>query len=96
MENIQTILISLASAITACGTIAAAIKKWFINPVIKKIDKLDLHQCRNFLVEFLADVENGIEKDECQIRLACETYDHYRKDLNANSYVKDKWEKLMK
>lgn len=96
MENLQTIVISLASVITACGTIALAIKKWLINPVMTRIDKLDLHQCRNFLVEFLADVENGVQKDECQVRLAYETYDHYWKDLKANSYVRDKWEKLMK
>lgn len=96
MENIQTILTTVVTILSSCTAISIAIKKWLINPVLKRMDKLDLHQCRNFLVEFLADVERGIEKDECQIRLAYETYDHYRKDLNGNSYVKDKWEKLMK
>lgn len=96
METLQTIIVSLASILSACTVIAVAIKKWLIDPVMKKIDKLDVHQCRNFLVEFLADIDAGVEKDECQIRLAYETYDHYRKELGGNSYVKDKWEKLMK
>ena len=61
-----------------------------------KIEKLDINQCRNYLVEFLADVENGIKKDEAQITRANEVYDHYTNDLKRNSYIKNKWEKLMK
>ena len=49
----------------------------------------------NFLVNFLADVENGDEKDDVQTKRACEVYDHYVKDLHGNSYIHDKWTRVM-
>lgn len=67
-----------------------------LEPINKKLDKLDINQCRNYLVDFLADVENGIKKDETQIKRAYEIYDHYKNDLHGNSYIHDKWIKLMK
>ncbi len=67
-----------------------------LEPVTKKIDKIDENQCRNFLVNFLADVEKGIEKDDVQIKRAYEVYEHYTKDLHKNSYIHDKWEKSKK
>lgn len=66
-----------------------------LEPLNKKIDKIDENQCRNFLVDFLADVEKGIEKDEVQIKRAYEVYEHYTKDLHKNSYIHAKWERLM-
>lgn len=63
-----------------------------INKCIKKIDK---NECMNFLVNFLADIENGVEKDDVQIKRACEVYDHYSNDLHGNSYIHDKWTRLM-
>lgn len=62
------------------------------NKYIKKIDK---NECMNFLVNFLIDVENGIEKDDVQTKRACEVYDHYVKDLQGNSYIHDKWTRVM-
>lgn len=67
-----------------------------LEPINKKISKIDENQCRNFFVDFLADVEKGIEKDEAQKRRASEVYDHYTDDLHKNSYIHDKWEKLKK
>lgn len=64
--------------------------------VNEKIDNLDLNQCKNFLVRFLADVERGQAIDEVEIKRAHDVYDHYKDDLHGNSYIKDKWEKLMK
>ena len=48
-----------------------------------------------FLVGFLCDVENGIEKDEVQWQLAHEIYDHYSNTLKENSYIHDKWERVV-
>lgn len=98
MEKYINIVILLASLITAVTTIIVAIKKILtkmFEPVNKKIDNLDLGQARNYLVDFLADIENGEKKDECQIERAYELYDHYTNDLHANSYIHDKWEKVM-
>ena len=79
MNNIANTIILIASFITAVSTILLAmhkiLKKMF-EPVNKKIDGLDLSQARNYLVDFLADIENGEKKDECQIERAYELYDH--------------------
>lgn len=99
MGEISNIVILIASIITAVTTIIVAIKKILkktFEPINKKIDNIDLGQARNYLVDFLADIENGTQKDECQIERAYELYDHYTKDLGGNSYIHAKWEKIMK
>lgn len=99
MENMANIIILIASLVTAVTTIIVAIKKILekmFNPINAKIDSLDMGQARNYLVDFLADIENGEKKDECQIERACELYDHYTNDLKGNSYIHSKWEKVMK
>lgn len=50
----------------------------------------DLASCKNFLVRFLADVEQGQPVDEVEITRFWETYDHYSRDLGQNSYIKEK------
>ncbi len=62
----------------------------------KDLKTMDIGQCKNFLVRFLKDIEQGNEVDEVEVQRACETYDHYKDDLGQNSYIHDKWEKLMK
>lgn len=98
MNIVVDIIILIASLITAVTTIIVAIKKILVKmfePINKKIDNLDMGQARNYLVDFLADVENGEKKDECQIERAYELYDHYTKDLGGNSYIHSKWQKVM-
>lgn len=94
MENLQTIIISLGSIISACTVIAVAIKKWLIQPVMTRIEEVDMHQCKSYLVEFLADVEQGIDKNDIQMKRAYEVYDHYIK-IGGNSYIKHTWEELI-
>ena len=40
--------------------------------------------------------ENGVLKDEVQWKFAHDVYDHYINELKENSYVKDKWERVIK
>lgn len=88
--------------LTFAGSISAlliGIKKIFtkqLEPINVTIKQLDINQCKNYLVRFLADVENGEKLDNVEIERAYEVYDHYTKDLNGNSYIHDKWERLMK
>lgn len=98
LELVNWVILA-GSFLAAIGIICAFVKKVInkaFEPVNKKLDKVDLNRCKDFLVDFLADVENGIEKDEIQIQRAYEVYDHYVKDLDGNSYIHDKWVKLMK
>lgn len=66
-----------------------------INSLSKKIDDVDMNSCKNFLVRFLADVEQGNVIDEIEKERFYEQYKHYV-DLGGNSYIKDKVEKLKK
>ena len=59
------------------------------------IRQIDISQCKNFLVKFLGDIEKGLYIDEVQKQRAYEVYDHYINDLNQNSYIHIRWEKLM-
>lgn len=108
MENItlgqiSNVLLWIIAFVTAISTIVTAIVI-FLNKIIKKqltpindkIDKLDLNDCKNFLVRFLADVERGQVIDEVEEKRAHDVYDHYKNDLKGNSYIGDKWNKLMK
>ena len=104
MENITLgqishILLFIVEFVGVVMAVIVAMKKVLnkqLSPLNKKIDKIDENQCRNYLVDFLADVEKGIEKDDTQIKRAYEVYDHYSIDLHGNSYIHDKWEKLKK
>lgn len=88
------------------GKISRAAMKWFehgLEPVNRKLDGLDekltdvdLSACKNFLVRFLADVEEGNPIDEVEKERFYETYQHYTDDLHQNTYIHDKVEKLKK
>ena len=95
-------IIYAATFIGAVGTITGIIMKWLnkkltamIEPIKTQIHKMDVKECRRFLIDFLIDIEHGIEKDEVQWKFAHDVYGHYIKDLKENSYVKDKWERVV-
>lgn len=95
----EKIILSLGELITAISIIIVAVNKIFktkLDPINKSIEKLDENQCKNFLITFLKAVEKGEEMDEVEIKRAHEVYDHYIDNLRKNSYIHDKWEKLMK
>ena len=75
--------------------ILAPINTELVN-IREDIIRLDKNQCKNYLIEFLESIEKGEEKTEIEIQRATEVYDHYSDDLHLNSYIHDKWERLMK
>lgn len=58
-----------------------------------KIDKVDMETCKNFLVRFLADVENGSDILPQETQRFWEEYQHYI-DKDGNSYIKEWVNKL--
>lgn len=95
-------IIYVATFIGAVGTITGIIMKWLnkkltaiLEPLQTQIHKMDVRECRRFLIDFLIDIEHGVEKDEVQWKFAHEVYDHYINVLKKNSYVKDKWERVV-
>lgn len=75
---------------------------WLLKPVFdrldaidKKIYNMDKEQCMNFINEFIADVGNGVHKNQYQIKRAHDIYKHYEDDLNGNSYIKEQWDTVV-
>ena len=62
---------------------------------IERIENVQLYSDKNFLVRFLADIEQGNKVDEVEIERFYEVYRDY-KDLGGNSYIQHKVEKLQK
>jgi len=100
--QINAFLGILAGIITSGSIIIVFIQKSLkklikneLEPISTQIKNLDVSQCKNFLVGFLADVEQGNELDKVEIERAYEIYDHYVNDLKQNSYIHNRWESLL-
>jgi len=61
--------------------------------ILKRLDAVDIENCKNFLVTFLAEVARGEMKDETELQRFWEEYEHYQK-LGGNSYIRNKVEEL--
>ncbi|MBQ4526963.1 MAG: hypothetical protein II998_02715 [Clostridia bacterium] len=101
MEVLFDHIIYFAGLVTSCATILAFVIKWLnrklgeiLKPMQNQIHKMDVKECRRFLIDFLVDIENGISKNEVQQKFAHDVYDHYINDLKENSYVKDFWDRV--
>lgn len=95
MDKLIDLIPQLATLIASCGTILVTVKKWLVEPTNKKINEFELSSIKTDLVNFINDVESGIEKSDIQKLNAHELYDRY-KALGGNSYVHDHFEKLLK
>ena len=60
-----------------------------------KIGKVDMQSCKNFLVRFLSDVENGGPMHPSEKQRFWEEYEHYLVS-GGNSYIKEWAERLKK
>lgn len=95
MEQFINLIPQLATLITSCSVILIAVKKWLVEPTNKKIEAFELSSIKTDLVNFINDMESGVEKSDIQKLNAHELYDRY-KILGGNSYVHDHFEKLLK
>ena len=98
MRQFADIIMYFASFVTALGVITTVLKTFLskeLEPLKNQIHKMDVKECRRFLIDFLVDIEHGVEKDEVQWKFAHDVYDHYINVLKENSYVKDKWERVV-
>lgn len=66
-----------------------------IDTIENKIDKVDMETCKNFLVRFLADVENGTVILPQEDQRFWEEYQHYL-DNKGNSYIQEWVDRLKK
>lgn len=94
LGGIETILTIIISVTTISGIVIHFIKK----AIKEELRHVRINDCKNYLVAFLADVENGERMSVEEIERAYEVYEEYTDpdDLDQNHYVKDQWERLMK
>lgn len=64
-----------------------------IDDVDTRLDKVDMENCKNYLVTFMAEVRRGEMKDPTEIQRFWEEYDHYI-SKGGNSYVREGVEEL--
>ena len=61
--------------------------------ILKRLDNVDLENCKNYLVTFLAEIARGEPKDETEMQRFWEEYEHYT-EKGGNSYIRNKVEDL--
>lgn len=107
IENIKIgdiikVLGTIMLIITTCEFFIYRIKKATqkvfdikLTPINKRLNDIELSSDKNFIVRFLADIEQGNQIDEVERERFYEIYQRY-KELGGNSYVSHKVEKLQK
>ena len=64
-----------------------------LEPMKKQLMAVDLENCKNYLVMYLASVDRGEKKDPIEEERFYEEFEHYCK-IGGNSYIKTKVEQL--
>ena len=64
-----------------------------VEDIKAQLATVDLENCKNYLVTYLAEVERGEPKDAIESQRFWEEYQHYC-DKGGNSYIKEKVSKL--
>ena len=107
MEQISASLALIVGIIASVVYLKNKVKEWIeefldkrfeainkrFDDVEGKIDKVDMETCKNFLVRYLADVENGSDILPQENQRFWEEYQHYI-DKDGNSYIKEWVNKL--
>lgn len=93
IARVAAFLVALGGSVAAIiRGVNKAVGK-LLEPLAKQIREVDMENCKNFLVTFLASCERGEAHDQIELERFHEEYAHYQK-LGGNSYIKDKVEKL--
>lgn len=66
-----------------------------LEPIKKQIKGVDMENCKNYLVTFLASCERGETHDQIELERFHEQFSHYQA-IGGNSYIKDKVAKLQR
>ena len=94
MEVVSTILGIILGMGALYVALKSAMKKEIVEPIEYRIDKLTRDDCKNFLVKFLNDKEEGLPQNEACISRAYEVKDRAKR-YGVNSYIAKKWRELM-
>ena len=109
VAQIATTIALLVAIVTGITYLTKQVKEWIeklldskfkdlgtrIDGIEAKVDKLDMETCQNFIVRYLADVENGAVILDAEKKRFLEEYDHYI-SAGGNSYIKEWVNRLKK
>ncbi len=109
LGDVGSLIATIAAIISSCAGIYVYIKKALktlfktqttdlqerLDKQEKAINRVDMENCKNFLVSFLSRVDREQEVDEIERERFWEQYEHYL-SLGGNSYIKNKVETLCK
>ena len=103
MENITigqiiTVVVGLGALISGIEFLLVRFNKIFdikLKPINNRLNEIEISSDKNFIVRFLADIEQGNTVDEVEKERFYEIYRRY-KELGGNSYVEHKVDKLQK
>lgn len=100
-------VVALGGIVTYFAKVIANLKKYLTKIIVtelepikeqlssldRKVEKVDMEHCKNYLVRFLSDVEKGEPIDEIQLQRFWEEFTHYDNN-GGNGYVHQKVERL--
>ena len=88
-------IVALGGSVAAIINGVKKVMEKLLEPIKSQIKAVDMENCKNYLVTFLAAVERGQEHDEIELERFHEQLGHYQQ-IGGNSYIKSKVEKLKK
>ena len=94
METLGVVVSIIVGISGLYGGLRHSMKKTILEPLQKGQKELSKADCKNFLVKFLNDKQNGYEQNEAVIKRAYEVKDLY-KENHGNSYIARMWEEVM-
>lgn len=101
LEFIGEFVAFIAALVGGLGYLNKTLKAWLVklmreefDDMAKRLDRVDMEACKNFLVRMIAVIENGDISDTERARFY-EQYEHYL-ELGGNTYIKHTVEILQK
>lgn len=88
-------LVGLISSVKYIFSLFSKRVEKILDPLVKRIDDLELRSIKTDLTNFISDAEHNVPKSQIQRLNAHELYDRYTK-LGGNSYIHEHWENLLK
>lgn len=96
ITTVVSVTVALVGFLKAVDYLVEKSRKAFtkvVEPITDDIHDLKKSVCSNYIVRFLADIEQGEVLDEIERKRFWENYEIY-KQLGGNSYVTEKVNKL--
>ena len=85
----------VGATITIINAVKKAIETGF-KPVNDKIASVDKNATMNYLVDKMSDIDNGLKLEGVARKRFIDEYEHYTKELNGNTYIKEEYDRLKK